>query len=365
MVKIGIIIIFLFFMGCQPDSNRKKYPLVEKQIIKKTLTDSYTPSVDILFIIDNSGSMGNFQELLSKNAQLFIDKFLDTEFIDYHIAVTTSTAGPDITAPGEQYDVYTGPRDGELVTCENLGEKTGYYSYSNYVDRNTPRGSECLQEMMRVGINSQTHEQFFNIPLLTLSDPDIMKGSFYRPHAHLAIIVMTDSYNQSNTSIEEAYQFLLNLKEGDERKIHYAAGLVTSRVSQYKCFAEEEDPPPGTGLIEMVNSFGSRGYHFNLCQFDYGKEVAYFTNHLVDSALTIPLNHLPDMDTIEVHYNYNGNSQLVPKGFRGWSYNTDNNAIHLSKDIQLKKVAGGKFDIKYEPLYTPEPQETSDVSKGL
>ena len=360
MAKIGIIVIFLFFMGCQPDSNRKKYPLVEKQIIKKTLTDSYNPSVDILFIIDNSGSMGSFQELLSKNARLFIDKFLDTEFIDYHIAVTTSTWGFDDVGPGEYHtNPYSGPRDGELVVCKNLAGKTGY-DYSNYVDRNTPRGPECLKEMMRVGIKSQTHERFLNIPALTLSNQDVIKSSFYRSHAHLAVIVITDSYDQSNTSVMEAYQFLLNLKEGDKRKIHYAAGLVTFGVPQYKCAAEEYPP---TSLIEMVNSFGSRGYRFNLCQFDYGKEVAYFADHLVDSALTIPLNRLPDMDTIEVRYSYSGNSQLVPKGFQGWSYSIDDNAIHLSRDIQLKKVVGGKFDVKYEPLYTPEP--TPDVSKEL
>ena len=357
------IIIFFYFIiaGCQADPSPKKYPvIVQKKTINKPVTNSYNPSVDILFIIDNSASMGGVQKLLSKNAQLFINEFLETEFIDYHIAVTNSSAGLAEGEYGEVpvqqlmkkygFDHYVS--DGELAICRKLAEKSGY-NYPNYVDRNTPRAGECLKEMMKVGTNSPTGEFFFNIPILTLSKEGFKKNSsFYRPDAHLAVFIITDSFNQSHMTSEDFYQFLLDLKGGDEKKIHYAAGVVTFAVRQYTCYEEDNKYP--TSFIKAAKLFGKQGYVFNLCRFDFGRELAYFANHLVDSALVIPLDHMPVMDSIEVYYNYKGDSQLVSNGPEGWSYNAKNNVIHLSRDIRLKKGGDGKFDVKYKMFYTPE-----------
>lgn len=57
----------------------------------KPLRKTYHPLVDILFVIDDSGSMGQKQNILSKNSELFIDQFLKIKSIDYHIGVTSSS----------------------------------------------------------------------------------------------------------------------------------------------------------------------------------------------------------------------------------------------------------------------------------
>ena len=349
MRRLKIIITFLCFMGCQGDPGQKNQVPVTKQIINESVTDIYTPAVDILFIIDNSGSMSDIQELLSRNAQLFIDEFLDTELIDYHIAVATSTAGsPSSPGPMRRGISYNGPKDGELTVCKNLADKTGY-NYLNYVDRNTPRANECLKEMMEVGDDSQTNEQFFNIPDLVLSRQNPSeKSPFYRHHAHLAIFIITDSFDQSKITAKDFYYFLLNLKGDNEQKLHYAAGIVTLPLPQYKCVSERSGLPPG--FIELAKLLGNRSYIFNICQFDFGKDMARFASHLVDSTLVTPLNSIPDIPTLEVWYNYKGGSQLIPKGPEGWSYNTKNNTIHLSRDIELEKT-GGRFDIRYEKFH--------------
>ena len=358
-MKLEIIIVFFFFtgclIGCYGDAGYKRKLPVKKQIVNEVVTNSHNPAVDILFIIDNSGSMREFQDLLSKNAQLFIDEFLDTEFIDYHIAVTTSSAGNPFSRGGAPegagvITVLPVLKDGELAVCESLAKESDY-NYSDYIDRKTPRAGECLKEMMQVGADSMTHEQFLNIPAMALSGQDYENPSFYRHHAHLAIIVITDSFDQSKVTPEESYSFLSSLKNGDETKLHYAAGLVTFDVRQYECRSEEKPP---VDLIKMVKLFGHRGYQFNLCQFDYGKHVARFASHLVDSALVISLDYLPDVKTIEVYYNYKESNQLIPRGFGGWSYSPENNIIYLSKNIQLEKAVGGRFEVKYEPLYSPD-----------
>lgn len=354
-MKFLSVISLFFILGCQADSSLKGEFIVKKRVINKAVKGSYNPAVDILFIIDNSGSMGPFQEILSKNAQLFIDEFLGTEFIDYHIAVTSSSIGyPNYHGYGQgvESDVHWYLKDGELSECDDLAKKNNY-EYPNYIERNTPQAGECLREMMLVGTNSPTYEFFFNVPSYVFSrenrnDPSF---SFYRPHAHLAVVVITDSYDQSTTGPLESYNFLKKeLKKGDESKLHYAAGIVNLKIPQYECLHEEKPP----NFSELISFFGSRGYQFNLCQYSYGKDIARFARHLVDSALTIPLEQLPDIDTIKVYYNYKGGSQLISNGLQGWSYDIENNVIRLSRNILLESSVNGKFDVRYEALYEPE-----------
>src|SRR5688572_17447955 len=48
-----------------------------------------TPQVDVLWMIDNSSSMGDEQTALGENFPLFMDFFLNSG-LDYHIGVTSS-----------------------------------------------------------------------------------------------------------------------------------------------------------------------------------------------------------------------------------------------------------------------------------
>ncbi len=350
-----VVFFFCFSPGCRENSGFKKQLRLESEIVRKSVVN-YTPAVDILFIIDNSDSMRPIQELLARNASLFINEFLDVELIDYHIAVTASL--PELRCSRREdlhddVDLVSESKayEGRLMRCTDMATKYKY-PYPNYVDRNTPMGGGCLSEMMKVGIGSLCREEFFNIPALALSGKRLEENSaFYRPEAHLAIFVITDSFDQSDVPPYQSYRFLLDLKKGDETKLHYAAGIVTFPMLRYDCKLEDEPP---TNFIEMTDLFNERGYYFNFCQFDYGKDLARFANHLVDSVLSIPLDDLPNVETMEVRYSYKGKSQLIHKGPDGWSYDMDKNSIHLSRNIRLEKT-GGNFLVDYEPFYTPEP----------
>ena len=338
---------FCFFclLSCYSDPGKKKTPLLIKKVVSKSVRSSYNPAVDILFIVDDSMSMDKVQSLLAKNAEVFIDEFLGMKFIDYRIAVTTSSAGRSV---GQSV-----AHDGKLHSCDDLAKKNNY-EYPNYVDRNTPDLLECFKEMVKVGADGSLDEKFLVIPDRVFSVDSEYKeenSKFYRPEAHLAIFIMTDAGDNSfDVTIEEAYDFLLHLKKGDEKKLHYALGfaLLKMEVDQYSCGVESRTLP--TKTMKMVEFFGPRGYLFNLCQFNYGKNLAEFASRLVSSVLTLPLSDVPDMDTLEVRYDYKGGSQVIPKGLRGWTYDVENNIIYLSRDIQLNHTEG-KFNVKYESLY--------------
>ncbi len=108
------------------------HPLKEVKYEKLTEQEEVFPiavnkDVDILFVIDNSGSMAEEQALLSENFAAFIDVLEDPEVrANYRIGVTTTDAG-NPRCPSAQYK----PEGGKLVlsSCQDRVEQ-GEFTYN-------------------------------------------------------------------------------------------------------------------------------------------------------------------------------------------------------------------------------------------
>ena len=330
------------------------------------IEETYSPSLDVLFIIDNSESFYHLdikgrgisvQDFLAENAGVFISHFSKVKFLDYHIGVTGSLSHRfyEDTYPMDS-SVPVSPELRALVRCDDLAEKQGH-GYSNYVERDTPKGDECLKEMMRIGQNGFFQESFLDVPFRLMSMVLFPLPSFYRPEAHLGLFTATDTDDQSDFLPEIAYDVLKLLKNQDERKLHYAIEMITTQWENCKSERGYDDLKwQPKKLMRMVELFGDRGYSFDLCQYNYEKDLTQFANHLIDSVLSIPLDQLPEVETIEIFY---GNAKItmrtpsrdvieeqVVELVRGsWAYDREANAIRLSRDLDLE--AGGKFFIRY------------------
>ncbi len=316
----------LLILSCQAEPGDKRIPMVDRKIVDKKLNDiSFNPAVDILFIIDDSGSMNVFQQKLAENAKLFTEIFLNTKFIDYHIGVTTSS-------------LFDG---GSVAPGGRLHNVNGF----TYVDRLTPDGDLILSEMLRVGTSGSASEEFLSIHMKAFTEP-VLSGSnlgFYRKEAQLAIFVITDTEDQSAFSAQVAYDFLRDLKDKDERKIHYAAALVHVENS-CKSF-ENMDP---IKLRTIIDLFQERGYRFSLCQPNYGEDLARIATRLIRSASTIYLDQLPDVTTLEVYY---GDQRLLNDPLKGWVYDPDRNAIILAAGIEIDDTVPKSLNVKFEAVY--------------
>lgn len=312
-------------MGCQAEPGLKKIPKNNKVKVDKKLNDvSFNPAVDILFIIDDSYSMNSFQDLLAKNAADFVERFFSTKFIDYHIGVTTSsTSSYGSIADG-----------GKLVNVDGL----------TYVDRNTADALPILKRMMRVGVNGSANETFFNIFINALSAPltNYENYGFYRESAQLAIFFLTDTEDKSSFDASSAYGFLKNLKGGDEKKLHMAGAL--SHVVP-DCLGEYEPPRK---LEFLINEHQDRGFIFNLCAPDYGKEMAIIAEKLVSAVSTVYLDELPDVTTMSVTF---GDYVIPNDKDKGWVYDPDKNAIYLSPNIDIREPEPQTLKINFESIY--------------
>ena len=369
-MKIWMVCFYL--LGCEAKPGQKEIPRLEKKMISQVVEDHHNPKVDILFIVDDSPSMGDYQERLKMNASLFINRFLDVDFIDYHIGVTTPSVknlysgnssqfvSPFVTPtlPSSSYDSsYNG---GMLV--EGVSEQDG--SKYHYVDKNNLSGDQLLSDMMGVGKGGSGVETFLNIPEIAFSDKmyETQNNGFLRPGAHLAIFVITDTDDQSGILPQQAYEYLLNLKGGDERKLHYAAAVVF--MERENCEFDPTGSQSSTPdlLMEMVELFGDRGYSFDLCKSNYGEDLARIARSIVFSILTINLDDLPDISSIRVcsrddtskEREFCEKGQEIFSGPDGWSYDIERNTIHLSPNIVLDDRLSGRFDIQFNSIYSPD-----------
>lgn len=329
-------LLILLMLGCSADPTAFKLPVPEKKFVKtQGSISTYNPEVDILFIIDDSGSMQTYQSRLAANTDLFINEFFNAKFIDYHIGATTST---------EDGPIWGG---GSVAPGGKLHRVNGV----SFVDRNTVSGSALLTEILSVGDNGSGTEKFLSIPELTFSE-ELQKGfnkGFFRENAHLLIFVLTDTGDQSDVSAQAAYDYLLKLKNGDESKLHFAGAFVT--IETEKCTGEMESKKL-TKFKEFIKLFQGRGFRFNICQKNYGQELAEVAKDVVNAVSTVFLDNLPDVRTMQVYYG----DQLIPnQESGGWTYDYNLNAIHLSPDIDVQPGVSQKLSIRYEQIYKPEP----------
>ena len=208
------------------------------------------------------------------NARSFVNYFSDAN-IDYHIGVTSSST------------IYSYPW---LVSSLAESRMDGI----SYISRTTskapqvkPTHGSLLSDMMNVGNYGYAIEEFLSIPELTFTNDS---AGFLRSEAHLAIFVITDTDDQSEVSPQQAYQYLLDLKEGDQKKLHYAAAFVFEEGIDCTADMTVEEkiiPAPPDKLTKMVGLFGDHGYSFDLCNYsDYDKELAGIAQSIVDSVLT-------------------------------------------------------------------------------
>jgi hypothetical protein len=89
MIKLILASSILLLTACSPKSESLYLPPVQKldQQVEDPNAVYFDPSVDILFVVDNSGSMGSHQTNLIRNIDLFVNAFLNNSILDYNIGV--------------------------------------------------------------------------------------------------------------------------------------------------------------------------------------------------------------------------------------------------------------------------------------
>lgn len=160
--------------------------------------------LDILFVVDNSGSMSTSQQNLANNFASFISKFV-TKGYDFRVAVTTTDAfyGEQFTSQGCSICKVEQTRFRSGTNPKTYVIESAKYNLNSQADIDKIKSDFAAN--VKVGINGSGDERAFSSFKAALSSS--LNAGFHRPEAYLAIVIVSDEedFSQSSFNMSESY----------------------------------------------------------------------------------------------------------------------------------------------------------------
>jgi hypothetical protein len=207
MTFISSVYYISLLVGCQeynieggaPNYGDVNPPDVENPTQEDRIVQVTTPDVDILWVVDNSSSMGPYQAALAENFPVFMDFFLNSG-LNYHIGVVST----DMDRPNQS---------GKLVEA-STGER--------YITLETEDPMSVFAEMAQLGeiVGSVEKGRSAAYEALEILKDDYNEG-FLRDgrDAGVHVIIISDEpdYTRENEiSKDEFVEYMNNLRSDDE-----------------------------------------------------------------------------------------------------------------------------------------------------
>jgi len=257
------------------------------------------PRSDILFVVDNSCSMGGEQAQLVANFGSFIDEMIGAG-ADWQVAVIT-TDNPNFQ--GQVITSLSPDPGGMFATQASVG--TG--------GSGSERGIDQAWQAIHPG---------------GMAAPLAASG-FWRDDALFAIVFVSDEPDQSINTPAAFVNYANGLKGNDPELVR--AHAIVGDVPVSACGGAS----PGTGYSTAVALTG--GELISICGTDWGLDLAQVARNSIP-ALVFPLSAVPVPVTVEVF------DDGLPV-YEGWVYDLQANAIVFDSGDRL--WAGAIVEIEY------------------
>lgn len=228
--------------------------------------------VDVLWVVDSSGSMTQEQDNVARNFGKFFD-FLAKAKTDYHIAVTTT----------------------DVVTVQ--GRLQGNPAV---IDPSTPNPIEAFAANVRVGTAGSANEAGLDAARRTF---ELKPAGFLRDDAHLFLIFVSDEEDNSQPGTPKFfYRYFESLKgKGNESRV--SAGAIIGDVPG-GCASPADGyfANAGTRYKEVVDIVG--GSVGSICDPQFDATLVQMGIDAVGLKRKFQLSKLPDPASIEVTVRY-------------------------------------------------------------
>ncbi|MGB0453839.1 MAG: hypothetical protein ACPGJV_09005 [Bacteriovoracaceae bacterium] len=289
-------------------------------------------AVDIIWIIDNSGSMSEAQQNVIDNTKLFINEFSATAQVDWRMTLLSSDTSEETSNPN-------GP--GRIPNPNPyLPMKSPYFTQNDL----TP--IETFQNAVKtLGTSGSGTEVMMDSILKYLNK----YPKFIRSNACLVMIKVTDAADQSSKhNVSSFIQRILQFKTDIEKVKFYSVIAANDLVPACK-------PGPGEGTWtyqgsasqQLVNA--TKGEQFSLCDPNFGELLSEIGKKIVELLQNskLPLTERPRPETIRVAYE----GKLLPGGPKEkggyWYYDPVYNTI-VFYDLNFAPGEKEKVRIEFE-----------------
>src|SRR5260221_8672950 len=258
-----------------------------------TFTQATVPKVDMLFVIDDSGSFGFYQNQISQQASKFINAALKYN-ADYQIGVSANdvvdrAAGSDASYSGT---IYVGGLYGQpgIVTNTTSPDPATAFSKNVKMGTNGTAQREGGLELARDVLGPPADQK---------APPQGSQG-FLRDDARLVVIDVQDDDDESNGSTSYFIDFFKNLKG------QYNAGLVSfnaigdfdpqTNLPTTDCVGNGE--PAGQRYYDVAQ--GTGGKTWSICNADWGTIADQLALGAFQGRKQFPLTRYADPSMVVV-----------------------------------------------------------------
>jgi len=315
--------------------------------------------VDVLFVVDNSGSMGDNQSVLSANVQTFVT-IADLWKNDYQIGVTTT----DIDKGGDKGKLAVmsggyGPSD-RIITPKTTPSPTGMFSklaIQGEDGSGTERGFQAAQLALTTPLifdakKACTADTDCSAPSTCVVGPDGKKGcggwnrGFLRKDAGLEVVILSDEEDQSDADITFYINFFYSIKGPANKNLFHLHAIVGN--AQKGCTgAGNNSADAGDKYIEVANATG--GKVGSICDSSFANVLKSIGNIAFGLTVQFFLSRTPDPDTITVTVD----GQACQAGANSWSYDAATNSVTFVEGGSCMPKEGQTLSIHYETLCIP------------
>ncbi len=305
---------YYYYIPPQPAAQKVKNPVKIKELVGN-------PEVDVLWVIDNSGSMDIFQTSVMTNASSFMNSFVAKPNLKWSMGLIST-------------DIMDPPYLGMVP-----GREFNNTSPNPVVQFN--------QAVSRLGTSGDGTER----PIESASRNFVKYPNFVRPNAVLAIIILSDAPDQSRGVTAISFLDQLVQMKGSVDKIRVYAIIAPA---EFGCTTQEDYfRYAGSPYEYLVKS--TQGAAYKICAPDYGVTLSDIGNQIL-SKIEKPRIYLktrPDPRTIQVFYKGQPLPPDLPNKPGYWTYNVQDNAIVFT---DLSFAPGGNEEV--ELFYDEEIPDT-------
>ncbi|MFN0253055.1 MAG: hypothetical protein ACKV2T_39645 [Kofleriaceae bacterium] len=247
------------------------------QVFPQVDSGSGCTKIDLLFVIDNSGSMGDEQTNLIANFPTFIN-VLDQSGLDYRVAVTTTAREYTYTMAPFPFPMNTG--NGENGT---MLQPASCNMTKRWIDKLDPSPGQTFACLANVGTGGNSDE----MPLGAMRDAfedrmmDNTNAGFHRSDALLGIVFLTDeedcsyeaqvslSIGQSlcDSMMEPAANYVAFLDTYTGHRSRWAAAAIAG-MGPGTCSSTFGSAEEATRLKAFVQGAGAQARMSSICDGD-------------------------------------------------------------------------------------------------
>lgn len=316
--------------------------------------------IDVLWVVDNSGSMATSQQNLATNFPSFIQKFTEKAY-DFQMGVVTTDAYLALPAWTSYYQgspmpsYYGGRPQAEIGWLRDgtWSDPSGF----RLLNMNTPNLNQVFTKNAMQGINGRGDERSLQSMRTALESSG--NAGFVRDNSFLAIVLVTDEddfshdgtaqyerYDRPLHTIDSYVSFLDEITKSNPTARRHSVNTIS--VNDQACLDSIYNGAQKIGLRVGQLADATGGIKGNLCG-NFANELALISKSIVELSTQFYLEGDPVPDSIRVFINGAEvpRASANPAGNGGFAYNESANSIIFQGDFVPPQSAN--IQVTFDP----------------